>query len=83
MHASEVRALFATLGVQSDPLVVDRIVELEASIAEIREATNVDGNAPERDSVPSTDRVAEIRALLAELLDGRHLQQPGAIDGKA
>jgi hypothetical protein len=54
-----------------DPLLIDRIVELGPTVDEIREAIDVDGKAPQSDPTPSSERVAEVRALLAELLDGQ------------
>jgi hypothetical protein len=70
--AAEVRAFFESIDVLVDPPVLDRIVELGATVDEICEAIDVDGDAPRRDPLPSTERVAEVRALLAELLEDRH-----------
>jgi hypothetical protein len=63
--------LFEEIGLRMDPLVVDRIVELGASLDEVREARSVDDRTPQRDPSPPNERVAEIRALLAELLEER------------
>jgi hypothetical protein len=71
-YAAEVEAFFEAIDVLVDPIVVERIVELGASLREICEAVDVDGDAPQRDPEPSTERVAEVRALLAELLEDRH-----------
>jgi hypothetical protein len=78
--ATEVRALLGEIGLQVDPLVVDRIVELGASAGEICEAADVNGRAPRCDPMPSSDRVAEIRALLAELLEDRRRRTPADRD---
>ena len=71
--AGEVRALFDCVELVVDPLVVERIIEMAASRAEIAEALRVDGRDPSRDPPPSSPRVAEIRALLAELLEDRQI----------
>lgn len=65
---SVVRALNDDLGRPIDPLVIDRIIELGATEEEIHEAAAVNGDVPEQDPEPSNACVAEIRALLAELL---------------
>jgi hypothetical protein len=67
----ELRMLFDRVELVVDPLVVDRIFELHASFEEITEAMNVDGKAPATDPPPSSPRVAEVRAILAELLEDR------------
>lgn len=75
-RAEEVRALFECAEVLIDELVVERIVELGASRANVEEALRVDGKAPSNDPPPSNSRVAEIRALLAELLENRRPGDP-------
>jgi hypothetical protein len=67
----EVCALLDCAGLVVEPLVIERIVELEASREEIEEALAVDGPTSIDDSPPSNRRVAEVRALLAELLEDR------------
>jgi hypothetical protein len=67
-RASVERELQAGLAKAIDPVVVDRIAELGATRDELQEAISVKGDAPKQDPTPSNERVAEIRALLAELL---------------
>jgi hypothetical protein len=68
-HPREVRELFDRVELLVDPLVVERIIELGASLDELCEAMDVDGSVSVEDRPPSCPRVAEVRALLAELLD--------------
>jgi hypothetical protein len=68
-NAREIRDLFDRVELVVDPLVVDRIIELGASLQEISEAMNVEGTRPVEDPAPSSPRVAEVRAILAELLE--------------
>ncbi len=73
----EIRSVLAHL--QADTLVIERILELGGTLVEIREAVDVDGAAPcWCDPPASSDRVAEIRALLGELLEPRQRTEPTA-----
>ncbi|MBX3159012.1 MAG: hypothetical protein KF773_23800 [Deltaproteobacteria bacterium] len=65
----EVRELFERVELLVDPLVVERILELGASVDEISEAIDVASDAPLADPAPSNRRVAEVRAILADVLD--------------
>jgi hypothetical protein len=65
-HSQEVSALLGDV----DPLIIERVVETGASIDEIAEALSQLSDEPfESTAMPSSSRVVEVRAILAELLD--------------
>ncbi len=65
-HAQEVSAFLGEV----DPLIIERVVETGASMDEIAEALSHLSDEPlEARAMPSSSRVVEVRAILAELLD--------------
>jgi hypothetical protein len=65
-HAQEVSALLGDV----DPLIIERVVETGASTDEIAEALSQLSDEPfEARTAPSSSRVVEVRAILAELLE--------------
>jgi len=65
---SEVSAILGEV----DPLIIERVVDTGASIDEIAEALGEledDAGFSDVRRIPSSSRVIEVRAILAELLD--------------